>query len=229
MIDANLEAARNRILDAGLVLVPAMGWTAAMLDRAVTETGVDLPLATRAFPHGPATMIDAFHARADAAMETELAARDLDRVKIRDRIGLAVRLRLLAMEPHREAARRALVVQAAPRNLLTSAAGLARTADAIWYGIGDTSTDFSFYTKRALVGGVYASTSVVWFSDRSPDFEESWAFLERRISDALKLGGLRRRLKAGLGPSLGDLLERLPGRRGTRPLWRRFQRRQAQG
>ncbi len=229
MHDPTLDTAAATILDAGLALVPSMGWTDAMVARAATDAKIDLPLATRAFAHGPASMIDAFHRRADRAMEAQLAQHDLESMKIRDRIGLAVRLRLLAMEPHREAVRRALVVQARPRNVLGSGTALIRIADAIWHGIGDTSTDFSFYTKRALVSGVYASTAIVWLSDESPDFEESWAFLERRISDALKLGGLRHRLKGGLRTNLEGLPGRLTGRPDIRRSWRRFRGRQAQG
>jgi ubiquinone biosynthesis protein COQ9 len=209
--DPTLEAARTKILDAALTRVADEGWTSDVLDQAVVESNIDAPLAARAFPNGLASLIDAFHRRADASMEKRLAQTDLSAMKIRDRISLAVRLRLLAMEPHREAARRAMVVQGLPANVGPSLAGLYRTADAIWYAIGDTSTDFSFYTKRALVSGVYASTSVVWMSDQSDEFEDTWAFLDRRITDALKLGGLRRKL-----PSLEGLLGRWPGPRGIR-------------
>jgi len=219
--DPTLEAARNKILDAALALAADDGWTQKVLARAIADSQIDAPLAQRAFPFGPPSLIDAFHRRADATMEKTLAETDLSPMKIRDRIALAVRLRLLAMEPHRDAARRAMVVQTRPANVGRSLAGLYRTADAIWYAIGDTSSDFSFYTKRALVSGVYASTAVVWLSDSSDEFEDTWGFLDRRIADALKLGGLRRRLEAGLKSSLGGPLGRWPGRRGIRPLSRR--------
>ncbi len=217
--DPTLKAARNKILDAALALAADDGWTQKVLDRAITDSKIDAPLAQRATPNGPVSLIDAFHGRADAAMEKSQAETELSPTKIRDRIALAVRLRLLAMEPHRDAARRAMVVQFLPANLGRSLAGLYRTADAIWYAIGDTSSDFSFYTKRALVGGVYASTAVVWLSDSSDEFEDTWAFLDRRIADALKLGGLRRRLEAGFKSNLEGPLGRWPVPRGIRPLW----------
>jgi len=218
--DPTLATARTKVLDAALILATDDGWTKGVLDQAVVESNIDAPMAVRAFPNGLASLIDAFHGRADASMEKSLAQTDLAPKKIRDRIALAVRLRLMAMEPHREAARRAMVVQSLPANVGRSLTGLYRTADAIWYAIGDTSTDFSFYSKRALVSGVYASTAVVWMSDHSDEFEDTWAFLDRRIADALKLGGLRRRLEAGLKTSFGGPLGRWPGPRGIRPLWR---------
>ena len=37
-----------------------------------------------------------------------------------------------------------------------------RTADLMWVQAGDSSTDFNHYTKRLTLGGVYASTLLVW-------------------------------------------------------------------
>ena len=45
-----------------------------------------------------------------------------------------------------------------PQNMASSIAELARLADEMWYLAGDTSADFSWYTKRATLSAVYAST-----------------------------------------------------------------------
>lgn len=226
---AKLNAARAAILDAALTHVPALGWTQSVLDRAIADTGTDAPLAQRAYPKGPIGLIEAFHARADAAMEAELSRHDLGAMKIRDRIALAVRVRLQALEPHRAAAKRAMAVQSLPANLPGSLASLYRTADSIWYAIGDTSADFSFYTKRTLVAGIIVTTTLVWLSDETEGFAATSDFLERRISDVLRIGKTRAKLEsvaasisatlsANLSASLrpGGLRERLLGRRGTR-------------
>jgi ubiquinone biosynthesis protein COQ9 len=68
---------------------------------------------------------------------------------------------------------------------------LYRTVDAIWYAAGDTSTDFNFYSKRALLGGVFSSTMLYWLNDRSPDDEATWAFLERRLADVMRFEKLK--------------------------------------
>ena len=56
-----------------------------------------------------------------------------------------------------------------------------------WRAIGDNSTDFNFYTKRALLSGVYTSTMLYWFSDNSEDFEDTWKFLANRIADVMQI------------------------------------------
>ena len=69
---------------------------------------------------------------------------------------------------------------------------LYETVDGIWYAAGDHATDFSFYTKRATLAGIYAATLLYWLDDRSPDFADTRAFLDRRLAR----GGPHRRARA---------------------------------
>ncbi|MEQ8502258.1 MAG: COQ9 family protein, partial [Sneathiellaceae bacterium] len=101
--------------------------------------------------------------------------------------------------PDREAVRRALGRQAAPDQALTSVLGLYRTVDAMWYAAGDTATDWNFYTKRALLAGVYASTLLYWLQDQSEDFAATWAFLDRRVENVMAIQKLRGRLEQAGG------------------------------
>jgi ubiquinone biosynthesis protein COQ9 len=108
-------------------------------------------------------------------------------MRTRDRVAFAVRVRLEANTAHREAIRRALAILALPTNAPVSIAALYRTVDAVWYGAGDTSVDFNFYTKRGLLAGVYMATLVHWLDDASEGQEKTWTFLERRLDDVLKV------------------------------------------
>ena len=47
-----------------------------------------------------------------------------------------------------------------PQNVAGSATELAKLVDEIWYLAGDRSVDFSYYTKRGLLSGVYVSTGM---------------------------------------------------------------------
>ena len=61
------------------------------------------------------------------------------------------------------------------------------TADAIWAALGDTAEDVNWYTKRATLSGVYSSTVLYWLGDDSLDDQATWAFLERRIEDVMRI------------------------------------------
>jgi ubiquinone biosynthesis protein COQ9 len=122
-------------------------------------------------------------------MLERLAALDLPTMKIRERVAAAVRLRLEAVADHREAVRRGMAFFALPPNGPLGLSCLYRTVDAVWHGIGDRSTDYNFYSKRLLLSGVYSSTLMFWLNDKSDGEEATWAFLDRRISEVLKVGG----------------------------------------
>ena len=75
----------------------------------------------------------------------------------------------------------------------------ARTVDAIWHAAGDRSADFSWYTKRAILTGVYAATVLYWLRDTSDDDTATLGFLDRRLAGVGHIGSLRRRAEGALG------------------------------
>jgi ubiquinone biosynthesis protein COQ9 len=72
---------------------------------------------------------------------------------------------------------------------------LYETVDAIWYAIGDTSSDFNFYTKRLTLAGVFSATLIFWLDDKSPGHEQTWLFLQRRIEDVMTFEKLKAKVR----------------------------------
>lgn len=212
----DLEKTRAKLLEASLRHVPFDGWSQRALMAAAEDLELSPAEAINAFPGGTAELVEAFHAWADAQMLSRLEKLDLDSMKVRDKVTAGVRSRLEILEPHREAERRALAFLALPTNGPLALRCLYRTVDAIWYAAGDRATDYNFYSKRMLLAGVYGSTLLYWLNDQSEDFRETWAFLDRRIAEVLKIGG---RLGKTVGRLL-DLPDRLAAFRPRRPSFR---------
>lgn len=210
---------RRRLLEAMLPHVPFDGWSNAALRAAARDIEVSAALARDAFPGGLAETAAFFSAEADRTMLEALEARTLGEMRVRDRVATAIRLRLEQATPHREAIRRALGLLALPQNARIATASLYHTVDAIWYAAGDTATDYNFYTKRLLLAGVYSSTLLFWLNDRSEGFEETWAFLDRRLDQVLRVGGTFGKLVGRVLDAPDRLLGRIvrpPGARRTR-------------
>jgi ubiquinone biosynthesis protein COQ9 len=62
----------------------------------------------------------------------------------------------------------------------------------MWHSAGDTSADFSWYTRRMTLAGVYSATLAFWLRDPGPDLSATEAFLDRRLADLAKLQKPRR-------------------------------------
>ncbi|GAB2175491.1 COQ9 family protein [Dongia sp. agr-C8] len=178
---------RARLLEAALDHVAFDGWSETALRAAAADTGIPIERALNAFPGG-ATELIAYHSEtADRRMLEALELEPLSEMKVREKAARAIRLRLEANFRHREAIRAALTALMMPQNAALSARLLYKTVDAIWYAIGDRSTDFNFYTKRGLLAGVYTATLFYWLNDKSEGAAATWTFLDRRIAEVMKV------------------------------------------
>ena len=162
------------------------GWTQAAVDSAAGQLGIDPVQARLAMPKGQAAMIDLYIQEVDRALEEHFTPELLGGMKIREKIRALVWHRLETMGPAREAVRRGLAILAMPQNVPLALRISWRTADLMWRIAGDTSTDFNHYTKRMTLGAVYGSTLLVWLDDKTDDWRETAAFLDRRIDDVMK-------------------------------------------
>ena len=176
-----------------LALAPAVadaavfdGWSMAAVEAAAAQHGVDPAVARLAFKDGAMDMIAAWIGTVDMGMAAELTQERLGNLPIRERIRSLVQFRLDAAATHREALRRAMAIMAMPQNARRTLKLSWASADAMWRLAGDVATDYNHYTKRAILGSIYAATLSVFVTDESEDFAETKAFLARRIEGVMK-------------------------------------------
>jgi ubiquinone biosynthesis protein COQ9 len=196
---------RDRLIAAILPDVPFDGWSRRALRGAAHRAGVSFEEAAALFPRGAPDLIAAFSHWADRQMLERLQGAVAEPAGLSHRVALAIHLRLEVLLPWREAVRRGLSVLALPQNAGLGLRLLYDTVDAIWRGVGDHPTDFSFYTKRASLAAIHAAATLYWLDDRSPGFADTDAFVERRLADLHRLTGLRRRF-AGAADSFPNPL-----------------------
>jgi ubiquinone biosynthesis protein COQ9 len=199
---ADETALKRAVLEAALKHAAFDGFSDKALARGGEEAGADKETLARLFPDGPLSLVTLFSENADREMEAALAQLDLAPMKIRERIRVAVKARIAAIRPHKEAARRAAAFLSLPMHAALAATLLYGTVDAIWRAVGDTSTDFNFYTKRAILAGVYSTTLFRWFTDQSEDESATDAFLAARIENVMQFEKLKAQVK--------DVFARMP-------------------
>lgn len=196
------DAAQEKVLLTTLPHVTFDGWTRKAMEAGAADAGFERGAVDWLFPGGPVDMIDYFNLWADRRMAETLHGRNLAEMKVRERITLAVRTRIEQNAVHKEAIRRGTAFLALPANAPRAARMLYRTVDEMWRLAGDTSTDHNFYTKRGLLAGVYTATLFYWLNDDSEGSQATWAYLDRRIEDVM-------RIPQNLG-RITDALRRLP-------------------
>jgi ubiquinone biosynthesis protein COQ9 len=221
-----MEAAKARILEAALPNVAFDGWSERTLRAAAEEAGVDAALTRVAFPRGAVDLALYFHETGDRKLAEDLAAAPLSEMRIRDRVAYGVRRRLEIAARDREAVRRGATLFALPVYAGDGARAIWRTADTIWTGLGDTSDDANWYTKRAILAGVYSATTLYWLGDTSDGFEDTWSFLDRRIEGVMQFESLKASINRNplgkllmAGPNLAARFVKPPKDARTRDPW----------
>ena len=189
------EDTKTAILRAALRDAAFDGWTDAVIERAAVSAGLPQGAGRLYFPDGPVELIRFWSEQMDAAAQAKIEALDLPAMKVRDRVTQGVVIRLSEIGRFEEAARRAQARLVLPDGAATAASITWSAADMIWRAIGDTSTDANYYSKRAVLCGVLASTAPVWLNDALPDKPDARAFLDRRIGDVVQFEKAKARLR----------------------------------
>lgn len=183
------QAKKQAILQEALEVACFEGWNDGTLSKASVQAGFPSLTAKQLFPDGVKEVLIFYSAHLNDTLIKDSADYGLDNLRVQERIALLVRKRLELADPHKEAVRRASSTMALPWNYSTMMRSVWDVCDVIWRLAGDNSTDHNYYTKRSLLAKVYLSTVLFWLQDESDEHEESWEFLERRISNVLTIGG----------------------------------------
>lgn len=178
-----IETERERLVEASLPHVAFEGMNEAAIRAGAQDLGVDPALGRVYLPLGGADLAAAYHRKGDRALAEWMAATSHEG-GIRDRIRQAVMHRIEATD--RELARAGAAVLALPQNASLGAKLIWETADVIWNGLGDTSEDINWYSKRTTLGIVYSATALYWLGDDTPDLADTRAFLDRRLEGVMR-------------------------------------------
>ena len=184
--DAHRDAC-DALLRATLPHIAFDGWTGAALRAGARDADIDPARLAVLFPDPTIDAVTHFADMADRDMLRALNTADLPGMKVRERIAACIRTRLTLFEAHKEAVRLAVGVLTRPHRAALATGLTAHTVHAMWRAAGDASTDYNWYTKRALLAGVYGATLLYWLEDTSDGHRETWDFLDRRIADVMRI------------------------------------------
>ena len=170
------------------------GWSNSTFVAACREADISERKARLFCPRGALDLAIAFHKWGDDQFETAFTKKKISELKVREKIRKAVELRI-KLASDKEAVRRGVVLFALPIYAFEGSRLIWDTSDLIWELIGDNSEDYNWYSKRAILSAVYASTVLYWLGDNSEGSEETWHFLDRRIEDVMKFETAKAQLK----------------------------------
>ena len=189
------EDMQAQLLAAALPHVAFDGWSETSLRAACQDLSITRQMAALACPRGAIDLAIRFHHDGDEAMQVVLQKTDINAMKIREKITFSVRARLDAIRD-KEAVRRGVTLMALPQHAAEGAGLVWGTCDRIWAAIGDSSADVNWYTKRLTLSSVYSATVLYWLGDNSPNHQDTWTFLDRRIENVMQFEKFKAQVNA---------------------------------
>lgn len=203
------------VLQASLPHVVRLGWTEAAMIAGARAVGVS-PSIIGSFPRKEAALVEFFM---DDCLQKLIdridSGEDLKSMIPSDHISKLIRFRLEMQAPYISKWPQALSIQAQPLNVPTSFKQRAMLIDEIWHAVGDEASDIDWYVKRTVLGGIYSTTEIYMLTDSSPDFRDTWSFLNGRVKDAFDLKKTIQEAQyfaeavgAGMGSSLQGFVKR---------------------
>ncbi|KAF8928699.1 ubiquinone biosynthesis protein COQ9, mitochondrial [Dissophora ornata] len=174
------------ILKNALALVPQYGWTTVSIAKAAESMGYPA-IIHGMFPKGGADLIDYFLQDCLNRLPLELEGR-MEGLGTQEKIKLGTLTRLGMIAPYVDRWPEALAIMGQPSNVPMSLNHLAKIVDEIWYLAGDKSADMNWYTKRASLAAIYTTTEMYMTTDKTPNYEATQRFLDRRFVDAASVG-----------------------------------------
>ncbi|WVZ09594.1 hypothetical protein V8G54_014124 [Vigna mungo] len=212
---ANYEDQQTRVLQASLPYVIKLGWTEAALIAGARDVGLS-PSIVGSLTRKEAALVESggvpfdccdyfeqsFPVMIEGRMQDgtyfmdDCLQRLVDKIESdeslknltpSDCISKLIRFRLEMQAPYISTWPHALSIQAQPANVPTSFKQRAVLVDEIWHAAGDKASDIDWYAKRTILGGIYSTTEIYMLTDSSPDFRDTWAFLDARVKDAFNI------------------------------------------
>ena len=118
---------------------------------------------------------------------------NLIRLRTHERVRELVKLRLNIMLKEKKLVKKTFIHLLLPFNHKIAYKNLYRTVDQIWFLAGDNSTDFNFYSKRAILATIYTSTISHFINN--DDYKETINFLEKNLKKASIIPKLKNKTK----------------------------------
>ena len=127
-----------------------------------------------------------------AAIHQSTNERDIDditntKIPIHKQVALYLYARFGILQQYKEVLPNIVRHLAYPSNIAFAAKMVWRMADCVWNIVGDTSTDYNYYTKRSLLSAVYCTSVGYYLQDKSPNHNNTRLFIDKRLKNVLSI------------------------------------------
>ncbi len=190
------KEAQDKIMQCMICHVAQHGWTINALANAVLDAGFNTGDEYRVFSGDLDEVLKFYWQSIDRQMFTKAQALDLSCMRLKDKFISIIMLRIALLNKQGKLqAEQVYNYLNSPAKYSLAFSLLSHTVSELWYFVGDRSTDFNFYTKRAMLLYIYFDIMRFWLRDDTEDFIATRSHLNTRLDQVMSITDIKSKLR----------------------------------
>ena len=177
------------ILNKTKEIVKADGWSRNIIDKLI-EDGVNKSELIIIFKNDYKKLLGYFLEEINQLLELKVKKINIINFPVNIRIKKILLARIQILNDDKIFYKKTFDHLLLPQNIKILKKSLYKSVDTMWYLAGDTSTDFNFYTKRIILGGVYTNAIFTFFNN---DIEQAEVNIDKNLKKISRLPKLKER------------------------------------
>ena len=193
----NLNTKRLEILKDAKKHLIFNGWNDNIFKKIVKERKYKEEEMRALFPKGYRSILELYLSNVDQEMTEACKKIDFIRMRTHERVGEIILMRLKIYEKDKNLVKQTFFTLMLPHHTKIATSSLYHTVDQIWYLAGDHSTNFNFYTKRAILAGLYSSTVLYWMNGNHT-LEQTKKFINNQLKKVSRIPKATERIRSAI-------------------------------
>jgi len=198
----NLNSRRKKVLNISKKFIVKNGWNENLFLKLSENSKYKIDELKVLFPNGYTALLEFYLNELNAEMILSSKKINLIRMKTHQRIKALIMLRLNNLQKEKDLFKKTYFILALPKHSKIAVMSLYKTVDEMWFLAGDISTDFNFYSKRAILASIYSATILYWINNNN--LKQTTKFLDNQLAKVSKIPEIKNKIKNlfDLGPKI---------------------------
>ena len=177
----NNQAKKNKFLKEFLNISSKTGWNISAFEHTKKKLKFNISLIEKMFPKKLDDLILYYNYSTNQKLSKIYKKKRFNRKSIRACILNAVKIRFELLNKDKTSIKKSLGFLSHPSKQILTSKLIYNTVDHFWKLIADKSTDYNFYTKRAILASIYSAAIMIWINDKSDNLDKTFSFCSERL------------------------------------------------
>jgi len=181
------------ILEEAKKYIFSNGWNENLLNLISKNKKFKINEINSLFPDGYVSLLKFYLEELNSNFILQAKKLNLKNIRTHIKVRKLILLKLKLYQYEKTIIRKTYFSLLSPKHLNISSRALYNTVDDIWFFAGDESTDFNFYSKRAILSTIYSSVILHWINNEDIHLTEK--FLDKQLFRVSKIPILKNKIK----------------------------------